>query len=71
LACGHGFVDGNKRTALIMLDLLLARSGYRLTAKNRRQLNAETEIMILDLVEHRMSFDDVVEWFRQRLVSVV
>jgi death-on-curing protein len=26
----HGFIDGNKRTTVILADTLLARSGYRL-----------------------------------------
>jgi death-on-curing protein len=30
LACGHAFNDGNKRTAVLLVDLLLERSGYTL-----------------------------------------
>jgi death on curing protein len=67
LACNHGFVDGNKRTALFMLNLLLTRSGYHLVADNEQQLNVDIENMILALVEHRMTFDDVVVWLEQRL----
>jgi death-on-curing protein len=70
LACNHGFIDGNKRTALFMLNLLLTRSGYRLHAKSEEQLNADVENMILDLVEHRMTFDDVVAWLEQRLAPI-
>jgi death on curing protein len=70
LACNHGFVDGNKRTALVALDLLLVRSGYRLPANDIEQLNKYAEKIILDLVEHRIKFDDVVAWIRQRIVSV-
>ena len=55
LACNHGFIDGNKRTALVRLDLLLVRSGYRLRADDLKQLNQDAEKMILDLVEHRVS----------------
>jgi death-on-curing protein len=29
----HGFTDGNKRTALLLTDLLIKRSGYRLVAR--------------------------------------
>lgn len=69
LACNHGFVDGNKRTALVALDLLLVRSGYRLRPDNVEELNREAEKMILDLVEHRITFDDVVTWLKQRVVA--
>lgn len=68
LACNHGFIEGNKRTALFMLNLLLTRSGYRLHASSAQQLNAEVEQMILDLVEHRMSLDDVIAWLEERIV---
>jgi death-on-curing protein len=30
VACGHAVNDGNKRTAVLLVDLLLERSGYRL-----------------------------------------
>src|SRR4029077_3998559 len=32
LARNHGFIDGNKRSALLTLYLFLHRSGYELTA---------------------------------------
>jgi death on curing protein len=69
LACNHGFVDGNKRTALFMMSLLLRRSGYHLRAESEEQLNIDVEAMILALVEHHMSFDDVVAWLEQRVAS--
>ena len=31
LVLNHGFIDGNKRTALLSLHLLLDRSGYEIT----------------------------------------
>jgi len=65
LAKNHGFVDGNKRTALLTVLLFVARSGYRLTGQT---VVTDAEQMILDLVENRMSFDELVEWFRVRLV---
>lgn len=67
LACNHGFIDGNKRTALFMLNLLLIRSGYSLRAASEQSLNADIENMILDLVEHRIRFDDVVAWLEQQI----
>jgi death on curing protein len=70
LACGHGFNDGNKRTALFMLALLPRRSGYYLRAESDEQLNSDVETMILDLVEHRMTFDDVVAWLKQRIAAI-
>jgi death on curing protein len=65
----HGFLDGNKRTALIMLNLLLRRSGYYLRANNQQKLNNDVEAMILALVEHRMNFDEMVIWLERRITS--
>ena len=70
VACNHGFIDGNKRTALVTLDLLLVRSGYRFRADDVEQLNQDAEKMVLDLVEHRIKFDEVVAWIAQRIVPV-
>lgn len=70
LASNHGFLDGNKRTALFMLNLLLRRSGYYLRAESPQQKNADAETMILGLVEHRMNFDDVVTWLEQRIAPI-
>jgi death-on-curing protein len=39
---GHGFVDGNKRTAVVLTQLLVQRSGY--------VLHLETEEALEDLV---------------------
>lgn len=67
LASNHGFIDGNKRTALLMMNLLLLRSGYFLRGESEQQINTDVEAMILALVEHHMSFDDVVAWLEQRI----
>jgi death-on-curing protein len=68
LALNHGFIDGNKRTAAAAMSLFLHRSGYTLTAGEEDQLNIDVEQMVLDVVEHRMSFDELVLWFRERIV---
>jgi len=70
LASNHGFIDGNKRTALLMMNLLLLRSGYHLRGDSEQQVNADVEAMILALVEHRMSFDEVIMWFEQRIAPL-
>jgi death-on-curing protein len=70
LAKNHGFVDGNKRTALFALDLLLKRSGYELRANDVAQLNRDVERMILDVVEDRLEDRELVDWFKLRVVRV-
>jgi len=53
----HGFVDGNKRTACLMLSLILHIYGYRLTASN-----LSIEKMALDIANNRISKEKVFLW---------
>jgi death-on-curing protein len=66
LAQNHGFLDGNKRTTLIVTKLFIDRSGYNLVAREG-DLDREFETIILDVVEHRLDFDALVQWFQWRL----
>jgi hypothetical protein len=47
---------------------LLDKSGYRLSGTTEIR-NKDIEEMILAVVEHRMGFDDLVIWFKTRLVE--
>jgi death-on-curing protein len=68
VATNHGFADGNKRTATILMLTLLSKSGYGLRAIRRDgDIQAAVEKMVLDVVEHRLSFNDLVLWFKARI----
>jgi len=81
LVKNHGFVDGNKRTALLCVSALLDRSGYETVAPDRALLesevvsaeegeilaDADNERMIVDVAEDRLSYLDLVKWFEARL----
>ena len=60
----HGFVDGNKRTSLICLGILLERNGYTLKATNN-----ELETALLDVADSRIGYDELVAWFTKRIVK--
>ncbi|MGH6673827.1 MAG: Fic family protein [Xanthobacteraceae bacterium] len=68
LASNHGFIDGNKRTALLMMNLLILQSDYKLRGDSEQQVNADVEDMILALVEHRIGFDEAVAWLERRII---
>jgi death on curing protein len=55
VACNHGFVDGNKRTSIYAVGLLLGRSGYEMPFSGMRALNKAMENIVLDVADHRMS----------------
>lgn len=59
----HGFVDGNKRTALIVTLLLIERSGYRLALQSSERIDD----MVVAEADGAMDYEELVVWFRQRL----
>lgn len=71
VATNHGFADGNKRTAVILMHLLLRRSGYELAPLGTAtSLEQEVEAVVLAVVNRQISFDDFVKWFRRRIRRV-
>lgn len=65
LVKNHGFVDGNKRTALISLNTFLLRSGYALAAS---VTDDDVESMILGTAESRIGYAGLVAWFKTRIM---
>ena len=55
----HGFIDGNKRTAVIAVSVLLERSGYELNASN-----AEVEWMAIAVADSKLGLSALTDWFR-------
>lgn len=59
----HGFVDGNKRTAVYLVELLAVRSDYSLI---------EDDLILADVITSvatgEMRYEELVEWFKKRLV---
>lgn len=60
----HGFVDGNKRTAWLLTELLIDRSGYRLDIPD----DAPIDDLVVNVASGATDFDELSEWFRDRLV---
>lgn len=70
MAMNHGFVDGNKRTALLILKVFLSRSGYQLSSVPDENINDAAEAVVLGLVEGRVDLDQLTAWFRARLTPM-
>ena len=58
----HPFVDGNKRTALVITELFLLLNGAELLASD-----AECVVTILGLAEGKISESSFAEWIRVHL----
>ena len=62
LARNHPFIDGNKRTALVVSLLFLAKNGHEV-----RSPDAEMLAVFLDLAAGDLSEDELASWFRERI----
>jgi death on curing protein len=61
IARNHAFVDGNKRTAIVVAaGVFLPINGYELTASNE-----EIVRVVLAVADGSMSEPDLATWFRQ------
>ncbi len=64
VVANHGFTDGNKRTAWLLVALLIDRSGYRLDIPDTERIDD----MVVDVAAGRMDMAALVVWFGDRLV---
>lgn len=69
IATNHAFNDGNKRTSILLTDLLLARSGYRLESCDASEdLEQAIEDFVVDsVVQGRASIDVIAAWLEARI----
>jgi len=61
----HGFVDANKRTAWLLVEILIDRSRYELeTAPNER-----IDDLVVDVASGRLAIEELTVWFATRLTK--
>ena len=58
----HPFVDGNKRTAFVAVELFLALNGFELLAAD-----ADCVVNMLDLAAGKLPEADFAQWIRQHI----
>uniref|UniRef100_UPI00406D46B5 type II toxin-antitoxin system death-on-curing family toxin n=1 Tax=Phaeobacter sp. PT47_59 TaxID=3029979 RepID=UPI00406D46B5 len=63
MVANHGFVDGNKRTAWLVTEILIERSGYYLDIPDDEPIDD----LVVGVADGSCSFDQTSEWFRLRL----
>jgi death-on-curing protein len=59
----HGFVDGNKRTAWLLVELLISRSGYELAISDAEPIDD----LVVSVADRSLDFEGLRTWFAQRL----
>lgn len=62
IAKNHPFIDGNKRTALVVMRTFLLLNGYTLNASQE-----EKYLAFLKLAEGNLSEDELVNWIRSKI----
>jgi prophage maintenance system killer protein len=68
VATNHPFVDGNKRTSILLVELLLSQSGYRLEPLPGEDDNRLVEDFVADcVVGGHWPIERIAEWFKERL----
>ncbi len=60
LVGNHGFVDGNKRTAMLSATALLELNGWELTYSPD-----EVVAFAIGVATHEIEFDEIVRWLRE------
>ena len=67
MCMNHGFTDGNKRTCVILMLLLLDRSGYELVPLHGENIEDSIESMAISVACGQMKFDAIARWAKQRI----
>jgi death-on-curing protein len=65
IARNHAFVDGNKRTALVIAEGFLRLNGLKITA-----LQEDKYLTFLGLAEGSVSEEELAAWFREHAVPI-
>jgi death-on-curing protein len=65
VAKNHGFIEGNKRTAIILTSVLIELSGYELRLAG--DIDAIMKAIVKAVVVHALDFEELVAWFKARL----
>jgi death-on-curing protein len=64
IACNQVFLDGNKRTALVVCRTFLLLNGQNLIASNDEKYHA-----IMKLAERQIDVDQMADWIRAHIVN--
>jgi death-on-curing protein len=65
IASGHPFSDGNKRTAVLLGELILNQQGFKLKA------NPDVAVkLLLKIASGKMSLVEVKDWVRKHAVRL-
>ena len=62
IATNHAFIDGNKRTSVILSFFVIYLSGYSFHGTV-----SEIDDFVVSVVEDRLSLEEITAWFKARI----
>jgi len=67
----HGFVDGNKRSAVFLAFAMIQLSGYEIVSFSANEdLDLQMEDMAVELAEGVIKSNAIIDWLKPRLKSI-
>jgi death-on-curing family protein len=71
MTTNHGFLDGNKRTTLLLTVTFLERSGYELVSpEHNGDIEVELEELIVAVAAGRLDIEQITHWFKARTSKI-
>ena len=61
LVRNHPFIDGNKRVAWEVMDLLLDLNGYRLDCTTQQGFD-----LMMQIIAHQVTVEEIAQWLSKR-----
>ncbi len=65
IVTNHGFVDGNKRTAIYLAEVLAVESGFRLTVED-----VVLADIVIDVARGELGYEELATWVKDRLEPI-
>lgn len=59
----HPFIDGNKRTAYVLMRYLLLKSGKDIEADKNDKYE-----LVIGIAEGKLSFEEINDWIKNKIV---
>lgn len=64
IVSNHPFIDGNKRTAYVLMRLYLIEEGYDINASQNEKYE-----FVLKIADGKLNYQEIVKWIESKLIK--
>ncbi len=64
IVSNHPFIDGNKRTAYVLMRLYLIEEGYDINASQNEKYE-----FVLKIADGKLNYKEIVKWIESKLIK--